>query len=74
MGETTGADIALVEKPEGRRPLGKRKRRWEEITTGLKWTLNDEDATGHTGECRVTGFCRHGNELLGSIKSIEFID
>jgi hypothetical protein len=34
MGERRGAYRALVGKPEGRRPLGRPRRRWEEI---LKW-------------------------------------
>jgi hypothetical protein len=30
MGERTGAYRALVRKPEGRRPLGRPRRRWED--------------------------------------------
>jgi hypothetical protein len=30
MGERRGAYRALVGKPEGRRPLGRRRRRWED--------------------------------------------
>jgi hypothetical protein len=30
MGEITGAYRALVGKPEGRRPLGRPRRRWED--------------------------------------------
>jgi hypothetical protein len=30
MGERTGAYRALVGKPEGRRPLGRPRRRWED--------------------------------------------
>jgi hypothetical protein len=30
MGERRGAYRALVEKPEGRRPLGRPSRRWED--------------------------------------------
>jgi hypothetical protein len=30
MGESRGAYRALVEKPEGRRPLGRPRRRWED--------------------------------------------
>jgi hypothetical protein len=32
MGERRGAYRALVGKPEGRRPLGRHKRRWEDNT------------------------------------------
>jgi hypothetical protein len=31
MGERRGAYRALVGKPEGRRPLGRPRRRWEDI-------------------------------------------
>ena len=30
MGESRGAHTVLVEKPEGRRPLGRPKREWED--------------------------------------------
>jgi hypothetical protein len=30
MGERRGAYRALVQKPEGRRPLGRPRRRWED--------------------------------------------
>ena len=30
MGERSGVYIVLVGKPEGRRPLGRRRRRWED--------------------------------------------
>jgi hypothetical protein len=36
MGERRGAYRALVGKPEGRRPLGRARHRWEDnIKTGL---------------------------------------
>jgi hypothetical protein len=31
MRESSGAYMVLVEKPEGRRPLARPKRRWEDI-------------------------------------------
>jgi hypothetical protein len=36
MGERRGAYRALVGKPEGRRPLGKPGRRWEDIKMDLR--------------------------------------
>jgi hypothetical protein len=39
-GERRGAYEALVEKPEGRRPLGRPRRRWEDI---LKWIFEKLD-------------------------------
>jgi hypothetical protein len=36
MGERRGAYRALVRKPEGRRPLGRPRRRWEDIKKDLR--------------------------------------
>jgi hypothetical protein len=36
MGEKRGAYRALVGKPEGRRPLGRPRRRWEDIKMDLR--------------------------------------
>jgi hypothetical protein len=36
MGEMRGAYRALVRKPEGRRPLGRTRRRWEDIKMDLR--------------------------------------
>jgi hypothetical protein len=38
MGERRGAYRALVEKPEGRRPLGRPRHRWE---TNIKMDLQE---------------------------------
>jgi hypothetical protein len=46
LGEETKIHKMLVEKPEGKRPLGSRRRRWEdgirmdlrEISWGMEWT------------------------------------
>jgi hypothetical protein len=35
MGERRGAYRALVGKPEGRRPLGRPRRKWEDNTNGF---------------------------------------
>jgi hypothetical protein len=49
MGEERGVQRVLVEKPEGKRPLGRPRRRWEDnikmdlqevggvVGTGLSW-------------------------------------
>jgi hypothetical protein len=45
MGEERGVHMVLVGKPEGRRPLGRPRRRWEdnikmdlqEVETGWSW-------------------------------------
>jgi len=37
MGERTGVDRVLLGKPEGKRPLGRTRRRWEDnIKMGLQ--------------------------------------
>jgi hypothetical protein len=37
MGERRGAYRALVGKPEGRRPLGRPRRRWEDNGSSRRW-------------------------------------
>jgi hypothetical protein len=44
MGERRGAYRSLVEKPEGRRPLGKPRRRWED---NIKIDLREVEWGGH---------------------------
>jgi hypothetical protein len=51
MGEKRGAYTILVGRPEGRRPLGRRRRRWEEnikmdlqeVGWGMDWIELDHD-------------------------------
>jgi hypothetical protein len=44
MGERRGAYRALVGKPEGRRPLGRSRRRWED---NIKMDLREVGLGGH---------------------------
>jgi hypothetical protein len=44
MGERRGAYRALVGKPEGRRPLGRPRRRWED---NIKMDLREVEWRGH---------------------------
>jgi hypothetical protein len=37
MGERRGAYKALVGKPEGRRPLGRPRRKWEDNIKMVRW-------------------------------------
>jgi hypothetical protein len=46
MGERRGAYRALVGKPDGRRPLGRSRRRWE---NNIKWTCERLDGGAWTG-------------------------
>jgi hypothetical protein len=67
---------ALVGKPEGRRPLGRPRRRWED---NIKMDLREAgwgrgmDRSG-SGYEQVAGFCKCGNELSRYIKRGEFLE
>ena len=60
MGEGRGVHKVLVGKLEGKRPLGRPRRRWED---NIKMDLEE-----------VGRGCEYGNELSGSIKCGEFLD
>jgi hypothetical protein len=67
----------LVGKPEGKRPLGRPRRRWED-NTGLNlremgWGKCELDASG-SGQGPVAGYCEQDNEPSGSIKGGEFFE
>jgi len=77
MGERRGIYRVLVEKPEGKRPLGRPRRRWEDNIKrdlqevgcgGMDWIELAQDRN------RWRGTCECGNELSGSIKCGELID
>ena len=67
-----GVHRVLVGKPEGKRPLGRPRRRWEdnmkmdlqEVETGWSWLRMGQ----------MAGTCEYGNELSGSIKCGEFLE
>jgi hypothetical protein len=66
----------LVKKPQGKRPLGRPKHRWEDnIKVDLKgiglemWTGFIWLRIGFSG-----GLCEHGDEPSGFIKGREFLD
>ena len=67
----------LVGKPEGKRPLGRPRRRWED---NIKMDLKEVGCGGYgldlagLGSGQVRGTCECGNEPLGSIKYGEFLD
>jgi hypothetical protein len=77
MGEERGVCRVLVRKPEGKRPLGRPRRRWEDNISidlqevgcgGMDWIglAHDRD--------RWRGLCECGNEPSGSIKWGRFLD
>jgi hypothetical protein len=51
-----------VERPEGKRPLGRPRHRWEDNIKMIftKWEVGGMDM--------VVGTCKYGNESSGSIK------
>jgi hypothetical protein len=77
MGERRGVYRVLVGKPEGKRPLGGPRRRWED---NIKMDLQKVGCRGigldraGSGWGQVAVTCECGNEPSGSIKCGEFLD
>jgi hypothetical protein len=75
MGERRGVYRVLVGKHDGKRPLGRPKRRWED---NIKADLQEVGCVGvWTGSSWLsigTGNCEYGNEILASIKCGGFLD
>jgi hypothetical protein len=72
MGEKRTAYRLLVGKPEGKRPLGRPKRRWVKI---LKWILERYDGMEWIGWIWLRiGTSEHGIEPSGSIKCWEVLE
>jgi hypothetical protein len=71
MGEGRGVHRVLVARPEGKRRLGRPRRRWED---NIKMDLGRQGSMGRTGfGGPVSGFCEHGNELSGSVNEAGYI-
>ena len=77
MGEERGVYRVLVGKPEGKRPLGRPRRRWvdnirmdlQEVECGyMYWIRRTQDRK------QVAGANVCGNEPSGSVKCGEFLD
>ena len=64
-------------KPEGKRPLERTRRRWED---NIKMDLEEVGCEGYgrdradSGQGQAVGTCECGNEHPGSIKCREFLD
>jgi hypothetical protein len=75
MGERIGVYMVLVGKPEGRRPLGRPRHRWED---NIKLNLSGSGMWGidwiDLVQDQVVGTCKCGNEPSGSIKCRELLD
>jgi hypothetical protein len=68
MRETRNAYSILVGKPEGKRPLGRPRRRWvDNIKMDLRetgWYGLDQTGSGYG---QVEGSCEHGDEPSASL-------
>ena len=74
MGEGRGVYSVLVGNPEGKRPMGRPRRRWED---NIKMDFQEVGYgldRGGSGWGQVAGTCECGNEPSGSIKRGEFLD
>jgi hypothetical protein len=77
MGEMRNAYNILVGKPEGKRPLGRPRHRWE---SNIKMDLIETEFGGvdwiNLAQNRDWwwGSCEHGNEPWDSINEREFLD
>jgi len=76
MGERRGVYRVLVVKPEGKRPLGRPRHRWEDhIKMGLQEVgCGGMDWIKLAQDRQVVGTCMCGNEPSASIKCGEFLD
>jgi hypothetical protein len=76
VGDRRGAYSVLVERPEGKRPLGRLGRRWEvNVNINIQevgWGGMDWIDLAQQGQ--VAGTCECCNEPLGCIKCREFLD
>ena len=66
MGEERVAYRVLVGKPEGKRPLGRPRRRWVDLQEVGMWAWGLDWAG--PGQGQVADACECGNEPSGSIK------
>ena len=77
MGERRDICRVLVGKPEGKRPLGRPRRRWGD---NIKMDLQEVGCggcgldRGSSGYGQVASTCESSNEPSGSIKCGEFLD
>ena len=77
IGERSGVYMVLVGKPEGKRPLGNPRHRWED---NINMDLQEVGCGGYgldrsgSGLGEVAGCCQCDNEPSGSIKWGEFLD
>jgi len=75
MGERRVLCRVLVGKPEGKRSLGRPRRRWRTILRWLfrKWDVGYGRDRVSSIQGQVAGTCEWGNEPSGTIKCGEFL-
>ena len=74
-GERRGVYRVLVGKPEGKRPLGRPRLRWEDnIEIFRNWDVEVWTGSSWLRIGQVAGTCECGNEPSGSVKCGEFLD
>jgi hypothetical protein len=71
MGEGRDDYRVLVGRPEGKRPLGRPRRRWVD---NFKMDLREIriDGVNWIRLESVAGFCEHRNEPLGSVRKASY--
>jgi len=75
MGEGRGVHIVLVGKPEGKRPLGRPRYRWEDNIKMDLWEVGGGgDWLELAQDSQMAGTCEYGDEPSGSIKCGEFLN
>jgi len=75
MEEMRDAYNSLCGKPEGKRPLGRPRRRWEDnIRMDIREIRWGDVDWKHLDQGLVAGSCEHSNERSGSITGGEFFE
>ena len=74
MGEERGVYRVLVGKPEGKRPLGRPRRRWVDNIRMDLWDVGIWTGLGWPRVEQMADACECGNEPSGSVKCGEFHD
>ena len=74
MGERRGAYRALVWKPEGRRPLGRPRHKWEDNGSSRGWMGRLRQDRSGSGYGQVADSCEYGDEPSGFIECGEFLE